>query len=178
MARSLSSTGLIAAALGSWIGGAHAAPAKCPYREAHYALLGKPDVTARFVAHPKTPEISTDVYFHIRVESRAWDFWYTFDSGNGYSTVRLISIEDPAEKGWQPPNPDGRAGRPNADETYFGIDSNLTIRTEIPFADKPAPTYIFVPDFGMHVWYRASTANEARRYAVPRAFFKLVGCAR
>jgi hypothetical protein len=155
-----------------------AAPAisKCQYKAAHYTLIGYPDVTAQFQTHGKLPDVPTDVFFRIHTKSRGWDFWYMPDAGNGYSTVELISIDDPAGRNWQAPYLEGGRAGPNLDEKYFGIESNLEIRTDIPIGKNLAPAYIFVPDFGMHVWYDPKTINSHSRYWIPRALFRLDRC--
>jgi hypothetical protein len=138
-------------------------------------------VSAEFVgaAEPSSSARKKILYFffHINIKSLGWDYWYLPDSGAGYSDISLISVDDPRDPGWQPPEMNGRLHRPHSDQTYFELDKDLRFRDTLPYPpDAPAPYYIFVPNFGEDVWYDGRTIVSGNRYMVPRAFFVLDHC--
>jgi hypothetical protein len=151
----------------------------CTFERAHYELQGHPDVTADFVLRPIPPLGSHGpLFLHLNIHSLGWDYWYEFDTGSGYSDISLISVDNPHSPGWRPPDPDSRKGRPHTDQTYFGINSDLTFRTDVPAVGSAAQKYLFIPEFGQDVWYDARTMGSGHRYGVPRAFFVLDQCKR
>jgi hypothetical protein len=156
---------------------ADASPPACPYERAHYVLQGDPDVVAHFVKHGKVAQtILGDLFLRITVTSRHWDFWYFPDTGNGYSTISLISMEDPDQPAWRAPDPDSRQGRPEADETYYELNADLTFRTDFPESSVRAPVLFLIPELGQHIWYDNRTMASGNRYAMARAFFRLDHC--
>lgn len=162
--------------ISSWAG-----EASCPYTRAHYRLQQQPDVTADFleVANPRAAGTNNkpDLFLHVHIASLRWDYWYLPVPGNGYGDISLISVENPRGKNWQPPEMDGRRGRPHADQTYFSLDKDLKFLDGDPYPpDAPAPYYIFIPDFGPDVWYDARMLVSGRRYLIRRAFFVLNRC--
>jgi hypothetical protein len=156
---------------------ADTSPSACPYERAHYVLQGNPDVVASFVKHGKVAQtILGDLFLHIMVKSRHWDFWYFPDTGAGYSTISLISMEDPNQLGWQAPDPDSRRGRPYSDETYYGLNADLTFLSDSPESGVNAPALFLIPELGQAIWYDSRTMASGNRYAMARAFFRLDHC--
>lgn len=167
-----------AIALFSWTGGVSQAaalpPEVCKYEKAHYVLMGDKGVEAGFVKHVPTEQFPTNVFFFISVASAHKTFWYAPEHGSNFGNTKLISINDPRNKNWAPPDPDGMTGRPAADEEYFAVRANLSFDEAAPDATAQAPAYIFVPDFAPNLW--SATRGIGKPISVPRAFLKLTKC--
>lgn len=142
----------------------------CPFERAHYVFKGYNRVTAEFVPHAKIHGVLGRVYLKVTVKRRA-TYWYLPDTGNGYSTISLGSMRDPAEKDWRLPDPSSRVGRPNNDETYYGLNADLSFRDELPDIGVKAPDLILIPELPPYIWYDT-------RVRLPRAFFVFDHCQR
>lgn len=161
--------------LAEGIPNAIAEPTSCSYGQARYSLKSKPDVTAEFVSRPnQAPQLP--LFLHVNMHSVGWDNWYEFDVGSGYSDIGLISINNPQAPNWQPPDPDGRRGRPHQDEVYYPIDQNLNFLVDVPTLSGSAPKYFFIPNLGQHIWYDTRNPPSGKRYYFPRALFVLDRC--
>jgi hypothetical protein len=141
-------------------------------------LKGDPNVVAGFLKHGPVENIPGDLFFYVKIVGRGSTYWYFPDTGNGYSDISLISMEDPTRKDWRRPALDGRKARPHDDETYFGFRADLTVQPDLPMWGLPASQLIFIPEFGPHVWYTSGTSDQGNRnrYPMPRAFFVLTRC--
>jgi hypothetical protein len=148
------------------VSAAYAAP-NCTYERAHYQLMGSPGVNASFQKRSHVKQFMGDLYFLVRTSSGRV-LWFVPEEGNGYTDISLIPASSPEASQKTPVLAKG------PDETYFGINTDLSFRTDFPVSGKPAPEYIFVPELGPHIWY--SWTDGHQRDAVPRALFKLVDC--
>ncbi len=153
-----------------------AAAANCPYEGAHYVLKAYPEVTADFVRHDPAPGLYGTLFLRVRVGQGGQTYWYSPEIGNGYSTIRLISIDDPGKRGWHAPDPDSRKGRPSEDETYYGLNADLSFRAELPAPGAGAPDLILIPELAPAIWYDPRTDLSRKR--LTRAFFVFDHCQR
>ncbi len=154
---------------------------ECSFEHAHYVLQRQPDVTADFreivAPAPNSPgHKSSYLLLHIRIASAGWDYWYLPVAGSGYSSVQLISVNDPEDKNWHLPEIDSRRGRPHADQEYFALDKNLNFLDNDPYPPAAVPFYILVPDFGEDVWYDQRTIVSGDRHLIRRALFVFDHC--
>ncbi len=153
-----------------------AAAADCPYEAAHYTLKTHPEVTLDFIRHDPITDLYGNLFLRVRVGQGGQTYWYSPELGNGYSTIRLISMDDPGKPGWQPPDPDSRKGRPSEDETYYGLNADLSFRIELPAQGARAPDLILIPELAPTIWYDPRADLSRRR--LPRAFFVFDRCQR
>jgi len=141
----------------------------CPWEGARYEMVGdaRSTITVAPLPPPRrwgNPDLA--LRFHDGRSGRV--LWFFGDGGTA-RLKHLISISDPTVPGWQPPDPDGRRGRPGSDLIVMGYGADLT--TANPIADRgfAAPAYLVVPEI----------ANTFRDGAdrPPNTLYRLSGCA-
>ena len=146
--------------------------AECPITKAIYTYDSNPLVTAKF--QPLKHKSLTDVYFTIS-NSKGQELWFTFDWGNGFSQVRLVSSKtDPADGNWQPQDPDSDRDRAITDLNFFSFDQDLNVLESKFEMGATAPAFIFIPQLAPTLWYvRDKNLFEDR---LNRAMFRLREC--
>ena len=144
---------------------AHAA-SSCPIEHAHYALRGRPDVTADLLAIPKVDGLLTNVVLRLQFAKDGDKVWGFFDQGSA-RFLNLISTTDATRPGW---HPDDRGG-PLGEMHIWFADAKYELNYNLPTPGSAAPQHMFLPDLEEWMWYRA----EPRR-SVPTAYFDLISC--
>lgn len=141
----------------------------CPIEQARYDYsAGQGGADFKVIKH--VDGFASPLVFHLSL-SGTKNLWFLFDQGNA-RYVGLISIKDPSQSGWSPPNPDG-GDRPIRDQKFFAWNDDLKIFGEIPVPGSPAPKFILVPDLP-----ETLQASVSDRMFIGSGIFKLVGCDR
>ncbi|HTU00117.1 MAG TPA: hypothetical protein VMF58_18855 [Rhizomicrobium sp.] len=140
----------------------------CDYEHARYALAGDPSVVAEFTK-PKdhVPEMAGDLFFYIKMKRRKLTYWYFPDRGT--EDVTMISMLDPREKDWQPPDPDSRWFRPHPDEPFYAFGDDYRDRFELPSRRQRAAKLLFLPNLAHEAWYGGLDGDN--RFDLARGLF-------
>ena len=147
---------------------AAAAIPHCPWERAHHEMVGDPRFAIDVVQAPRGPLGGPELVLRFNFGKLYKARWYFTDGGSA-SVEHLISTNDPATPGWQPPDPDSRRGRPYSDMIVMGYGLRLNAGSARAASGFPAPAYLFVPEI--------SDAMREGSDRLPNTVYRLSACA-
>jgi|GEM_PF-598805 len=170
---------------------ANAAEPACPAERGRYVMTAEEgEFRASFIPALHHASMASD--FYLRLDTPQRPYWFSFSISQGYGGISLIPVSDPYADSAREDGPRTLLAMDDDDPhddarrevlsslRFILLDDSLAEIPNPPSSGDAAPPYLMLPEIGVTLWYgpRSLTEDEtAERDPMPRAVFKLAGCA-